>query len=140
MTTLTEPRTDTERTNLQTIERMTTAFNRKDLESVLACFAEHGVYEDTMGAAPSGHRHQGKAALRALFEQHASMLPHFRFEDLLPVIAGNRGALEYTLVLSGETEQRAKCCDFFELEDGLVTRKSSWIKLTEPVARLLGKS
>ncbi len=43
-------------------ERFVDAFNRQDLDDVMSFFAEGAIYDDAYG-----HRHEGKAAIRAAF-------------------------------------------------------------------------
>ncbi len=58
-------------------ERFTDAFNRQDLDSVLAFFSEDGIYEDS-----GGGRSQGTEAIRAAFAPLlGGALGEVRFDD-----------------------------------------------------------
>ena len=56
-------------------DQLVDAFNRMDLDDVVAFFSEDGVYEDSTGG-----RHIGHAAIRAAFE---------------PLVGGSRGKIHF---------------------------------------------
>lgn len=121
------PLTDAESRNLQVITSMAEAFNRRDLDAIVALFVPDAVYEDFRGAAPSGDRYTGVAMLHRVFaEQFAAS--QYSFSDHIAIVSGNHGALEYTITVSGDGERQARLCDFFEFRDGRVARKSTWMK------------
>jgi len=124
---------ETTQTNLDVIEKMGNGFNDKDLDVIMSLFTEDAVFEDHAGDAPTGNRHVGLDAIRGVFADMIANYPGYYFKDHIPVVSGDVGALEYTIVVPGENEIRAKLCDFFEFDGGLVTRKSTWVKAVLPV-------
>jgi uncharacterized protein (TIGR02246 family) len=76
-----------------TLDRFNDAFNRNDLEAVMAYFADDAVYEPGDGTT-----HRGRAAIRRAFEpQFAGAFGAMRFdlEDRLIDDAGRKAALRW---------------------------------------------
>ena len=48
--------------NLAAIERLSLGFVRHDVDAILDCFAEDGIFDITEGPDPWGERFEGKAA------------------------------------------------------------------------------
>ena len=64
---------------LDTIERFNEAFNRHDVDAVMALMTDDVVFENT-SPPPDGERFAGQAAVRAFWEQFFASSPraHFR--------------------------------------------------------------
>jgi ketosteroid isomerase-like protein len=67
--------TDRKKELLALTNKFVDAFNRMNLNDVVATFAEHGIYEDSTGG-----RHVGHDAIRAAFE---------------PLVGGSRGKIHF---------------------------------------------
>jgi len=70
---------------LSVIRRFNEAFGRHDADAVMAMMTEDCVFED---ASPRGRRHQGQAAVRAVWEQLFASRPRFTTEE--GVVCGDR--------------------------------------------------
>jgi len=116
--------------NLAAIERLSAGFARHDVDAILDCFTDDGVFDITEGPDPWGERFHGKVAIRAALETLFKVLPDVQFTEGVHWVAGDRGTSEWTCV--GTTPRgRALCvrgCDLFEFRDGLITRKDSYFK------------
>jgi ketosteroid isomerase-like protein len=116
--------------NLAAIERLSAGFARHDVDGILDCFTDDGIFDITEGPDPWGERFQGKAAVRAALETLFKTLPDVQFTDAVNWVAGDRGTSEWTCV--GTTPKgrqlRVRGCDLFEFRDGLITRKDSYFK------------
>jgi hypothetical protein len=78
--------------NEATLVRLAEGFRRKDVDSILAEFADDGVLETFTGPDPCGERYAGKTAIRAALE-HAFKGPDFVMRISgggQPVIASSR--------------------------------------------------
>ncbi|HEV8639869.1 MAG TPA: nuclear transport factor 2 family protein [Methylomirabilota bacterium] len=67
------------------------AFNRRDVEALLACFTERGTYEDSFYGAHAGH-----PALRAMFERMFHEGRDYRWDMDTVVETPERAATEWT--------------------------------------------
>jgi len=116
--------------NLAAIARLSAGFARHDVDAILDCFAEDGVFDITEGPDPWGERYQGKVAIRAALETLFKVMPDVQFTEAVNWVAGDRGTSEWTCVattLRGR-QLRVRGCDLFEFRGGLITRKDSYFK------------
>ena len=116
--------------NLAAIERLSAGFARHDVDAILDCFTDDGIFDITEGPDTWGERFQGKVAVRAALETLFKTLPDVQFTEAVNWVAGDRGTSEWTCV--GTTPKgrqlRVRGCDLFEFRDGLITRKDSYFK------------
>ena len=119
---------DTTATTLDTIERFNEAFNRHDIEAVMAMFTEDCVFDNT-SPPPDGERHEGQAAVRAFWERFFASSPdaHFEAEDIFA--AGDRCTVRwrYTWKSAGGTDH-VRGVDVFRVRDRKVAEKLSYVK------------
>jgi ketosteroid isomerase-like protein len=122
--------TPTETRNLAVMDRLSDGFARHDVDAILDCFTEDGIFDVTQGPDPWGERFQGKTAIRKALESLFAGIPDVQFVDATRWAAGDRGVSEWTCV--GTTAKgralRVRGCDLFEFRDGLVARKDSYFK------------
>jgi len=101
------------------------AFNRQDVEALVACFTPTGSYVDTFFGA-----HSGSAALRAMFERMFHEGRDYSWVMDVVVEDGNRAAAEWTfgyvvsdaIPRSAGRKVRFRGMSVFELEGGRVAR------------------
>jgi steroid delta-isomerase-like uncharacterized protein len=127
---MTEPTVDT-------LQAIADAFNRHDLDAIMAFFADDAVFESPRGPDPHGRRFAGKAAVREGLAARFAGIPDVHYGDDDHFVAGDRGASEWTL--TGTTTDglrlEVRGCDLWTFRDGLVTRKDSYWKIVEPPAQ-----
>jgi ketosteroid isomerase-like protein len=116
--------------NRVTIERLSEGFARHDVEAILACFTDDGIFDITEGPDPWGERFQGKTAVRVALETLFKALPDVQFVDATAWVAGDRGVSEWTCIATTPKgrDLRVRGCDLFEFREGLITRKDSYFK------------
>ncbi len=109
---------------LATIERFNEAFNRHDVDAVMALFTDDCIFENT-SPAPDGERHVGQDAVRAFWEQFFAASPqaHFTAED---IFASNDRVCVRWRYDWGEGHVRG--VDVFRVVDGRVAEKLSYVK------------
>jgi ketosteroid isomerase-like protein len=121
---------------VSTLKAITDAFNRHDLDAIMAFFADDAVFESPRGPDPHGRRFEGKAAVREGLAARFSGIPDVHYGDDDHFVAGDRGASEWTL--TGTTTDGVRLevrgCDLWTFRDGLVTSKDSFWKIVEPPA------
>src|SRR5262249_9002248 len=119
-----------EERNLAIVERLSRGFEHHDVDTILECFAEDGIFDITEGPDPWGERFEGKKAIRSALEALVEMLPDVKFAEPVHWVSGDRGASEWTCVATTPRGRRlcVRGCDLFEFRDGLITRKDSYFK------------
>jgi ketosteroid isomerase-like protein len=112
--------------------RFTDAFNRDDLDGVMAMMAEDAVYEEFTGTVS-----RGKPAIRAAFEpQFRGDFGKMRFEteDLFADAATGRALIRWVCRLETRRGPAAwRGLDILHFEDGLVTQKLTYAKAKLPL-------
>lgn len=111
--------------------RFTDAFNRDDLDGVLALMAEDAVYEEFTGRV-----HRGSAAIRAAFEpQFRGDFGKIRFEteDLFVDEIAARALIRWVCRLETRRGPAAwRGLDILHFDNGLVARKLTYAKAKVP--------
>lgn len=118
---------------VETLKAITEAFNRHDLDAIMAFFTDDAVFESPRGPEPFGRRFEGKATVREGLAARFTGIPDVHYGDDTHFVAGDRGASEWTL--TGTTTDGVRLevrgCDLWTFRDGLVTRKDSFWKIVE---------
>ena len=111
---------------------MCDAFNRHDLDTIMACFADDCVLETPRGTEPWGSRFVGTDEVRRGLTARFEGMPDVRYDDGDHVACGHRGFSEWTIrgtTVDGERVE-VRGCDLWTFDDdGLITRKDSYWKL-----------
>ncbi len=109
-----------------TVERFTEAFNRHDVDAVMAAMTPDCVFEDT--TAPDGTRHEGTEAVRRCWEQLFAASPDAVFEAEDVVIAGDHAVVCWHYRWSHDGGGHVRGVDVFRVREGLVAEKRSYVK------------
>jgi cation diffusion facilitator family transporter len=113
---------------LAAVDRFNEAFNRHDVDAVMAAMTDDCVFEDT--SPPFGRRHEGRAAVRRALEEFfaASPTAHFDGEDV--VATGDRCVVRwrYTWKNDDGTESVLRGVDVMRVRDGRVAEKFAYVK------------
>jgi ketosteroid isomerase-like protein len=109
---------------LATIERFNDAFNRHDIDAIMALMAEDVVFENT-SPAPDGERHEGQAAVRAVWEQFFAASPSAHFEVEETIGLGEHCAVRWRYSWG---DGHIRGVDIFRVRDGKVAEKLSYVK------------
>ena len=120
-----------ERSRLALLEQMTAAFNRHDLDSIMALFTDDCVFESPRGAEPWGTRFVGRAQVREGLAARFSGIPDVHYGDDSHFVAGERGASEWTLTGTTTEGERLEVrgCDLWMFEGDRIARKDSYWKI-----------
>ncbi len=114
---------------LATIERFNDAFNRHDVDAVMALMTDDVVFENT-SPPPDGERHEGQAAVRAFWESFFAGSPraHFAAEDIFA--AGDRCTVRWLYRFDADDPEtgHVRGVDVFRVQDGKVAEKLSYVK------------
>ena len=109
------------------------AFNRHDLDAIMAHFADECVFYMPRGTGPRGDRFSGKAAVRAGLAQRFAGIPDVHYGDDRHWAGENFGVSEWTLTGTTVAGKRIEVrgVDLLEFVDGRITRKDSFWKIVE---------
>lgn len=116
----------------QLLAELGAAWDRQDVEGVLACFAQDGIYHDTSGDHPLGTTYQGHAAIREALVALFSAFPGARLQSIGQPLIGPDGraasewVFEYTDVHGQLVHLHGS--DFFLIEGGKVKVKNAYMK------------
>lgn len=111
------------------IQRYFDAFNRHDLDGVMACFHEHPRFIDMQGV-----RHEGRAAIQRYYEDILAIAPDGRCT--IRSILGQAGIGMVEALFSGTDRRtgrsiRAIGTEVIEFADGKVTGVRDYRRLTD---------
>ncbi len=123
--------TSTQAVTVETLEQVLAAFNRHDLDAIMAFFADDAVFESPRGPDPSGNRFVGKAAVREGLAGRFKGIPDVHYSEDRHWVSGDRGASEWLLTGTTTAGERiaVRGCDLWEFRDGLIVRKDSYWKI-----------
>ena len=114
-----------------TLKEIADAFNRHDLDAIMAFFAEDAVFETPKGPDPWGRRFAGREHVREGVAARFAGIPDVHYGDDSHWVSGDRGVSEWTL--TGTTTDGVRLqlrgCDLWTFRDGKVTRKDSYWKI-----------
>ncbi|MGV1010446.1 MAG: nuclear transport factor 2 family protein [Dermatophilaceae bacterium] len=114
---------------LDVVDRFNEAFNRKDLDAVMALVTDDCVFEDT--TPPDGGRHVGKSSVRRAWETLFAQSPHARFAAEEAIVSGDRVVVRwrYEWGQSGADDAgHVRGVDVFRVAGGLLAEKLSYVK------------
>jgi steroid delta-isomerase-like uncharacterized protein len=105
------------------------AFNRHDVDDVMALMTDDVIFENT-SPFPDGERYEGQAAVRAFWQQMFDSTPdaHFEAEDIYG--AGDRCTVRwrYSFTSSNGVPGHVRGVDVFRVRDGKVAEKLCYVK------------
>jgi ketosteroid isomerase-like protein len=113
------------RRTLQAVQQFHEAFNRHDLDAIMALMSEDCLFENTY-PPPDGARHIGQAAVRACWAQLFRDAPaaHFAVEELFA--SGPRAVLRWRYTWAADGHVRG--VDIYRVRDGQIAEKLSYVK------------
>jgi ketosteroid isomerase-like protein len=118
----------TTQATLAAVDAFNEAFNRHDVDAVMARMTDDPVFEST--APPAGERHAGADAVRRAFEDFFAGSPTARFDAVEIIAAGDRCTVRWIYTWEDETGsvQRLHGVDVLRVVDGLVAEKLAYVK------------
>lgn len=124
------PTADPAAATLAAVERFNEAFNRHDVDAVMAAMTDDCVFENTV-PPPDGQRFQGQAAVRAHWEEFFRNSPDAVFETEELFAAGDRCVVRWRYRWAPDRPGRpghVRGVDVFRVRDGKVAEKFSYVK------------
>ena len=119
------PLVDAEPTaTIAAVERFNAAFDRHDVDAVMAAMTDDCVFENT-SPSPDGERYEGQAAVRAFWDAFFRSSPGARFETEDLFAAGDRCLVRWRYDWG---DGHVRGVDVFRVRDGKVAEKLSYVK------------
>jgi ketosteroid isomerase-like protein len=114
---------------LEAMQRFNDAFNRHDIDAVMAAMTDDCVFENTL-PPPDGERHEGQAAVRAFWEDFFASSPQASLETEEIFACGDRGVVRwlYRWVERDGKRGHVRGVDVCRVRDGKVAEKFSYVK------------
>jgi ketosteroid isomerase-like protein len=117
---------------LTILEQLLDAFNRHDLDAIMAHFAEDATFDMPRGPDPWGRRYVGRAQVREGLASRFTGIPDVHYGEAQHWVCGNDfGVTDWTLTGTMTTGVAVKVrgCDHYTFRDGKVARKDSYWKI-----------
>jgi ketosteroid isomerase-like protein len=118
---------------VETLKRIVEAFNRHDVDGVMAFFADECTMDLPRGPSPWGTRCVGKKAVREAVVGRFEGIPDVHYGADRHWVCGDYGVSEWTLTGTtvGGVPVEVRGCDHWEFLEGKVVRKDSYWKIVE---------
>ena len=115
---------------LELLDRFAAAWNRHDVDAVMAMMTDDCVFEASAGPDANGHRSDGAQAVRAAFAAVFDVFPDAQWGNPRHFIAGDRGVSEWTFTGTRVDGSRVEVtgCDLFTFRGGRIAIKNSYRK------------
>jgi ketosteroid isomerase-like protein len=124
-----------------TTERMreiSAAFNSRDVDRIVDCFAEDGVFCLSRGPESVGRTLKGKPVIRQALADRFKQIPDMRWENEEYILAGDRAISIWTVRGRGADgeELNYQGCDIYRFEGDKIIHKNTFWKIVEHKDRL----
>ena len=115
---------------LHLLETFAAAWNRHDVDALMACMTPDCVFEASAGPEVSGARHVGPDAVRRAYAAVFATYADARWNQPRHFIAGDRAVSEWTFTgtTTDGTRVEVNGCDSFTLRGGRIALKNSYRK------------
>ena len=109
------------------------AWNTGDADRVLEYWSDACVYHASFGPELLGRSFVGRQAAREGIQLFFDRYPDGEFADTEVMVAGDRGAAEWTFRASGDDGEpfELRGCDLFEFDGDLIKTKNAFRKVRE---------
>jgi ketosteroid isomerase-like protein len=111
------------------------AWNTGDADRVLAFWSDDCVYHASFGPELFGRTYVGREGAREGIQAFFDRYPDGEFADTEVMVAGDRGAAEWTFRAKGDDglPVEVRGCDLFEFDGDLIRVKNAFRKIRETV-------
>ena len=105
------------------------AFGSGDVDAIMARMTDDCVFEST-GPSPDGQRHEGQAAVRAVWEQFFGETKDPKFTEEDAFVSADRACVRWRFTWTNDdgSQGHVRGVDVMRFRDGLVSEKFSYVK------------
>ena len=123
---------------IELMRQISAAFNSRDVERIVDCFAEEGVFCLARGPETVGRTLKGKAAIRKALADRFKQIPDMRWENEEYILAGDRAISIWTVRGKGADgeELNYQGCDIYRFQGDKIIHKNTFWKIVEHKDRL----
>ena len=123
---------------LELMRKISAAFNSRDVERIVDCFAEDGIFCLARGPESVGRTLKGKAAIRQALSDRFKQIPDMRWENEEYVLAEDRAISVWIVRGKGADgeELNYQGCDIYRFEGDKIIHKNTFWKIVEHKDRL----
>ncbi|GAB2888323.1 nuclear transport factor 2 family protein [Paralcaligenes sp. KSB-10] len=120
---------------MRVLEKFGDAWNRHDIDALMACMHNDCVFETVAGPEVYGARHDGPAAVRKAFEAAWQTIPDAQWLNAKVWVKGDQGVMESTFTGTAADGARieANMVDLIVFRDGKILRKNAFRKNRPPI-------
>jgi len=120
------------------LQAINAAFNSRDLDRIMAFFAEDCTFFMARGPEPVGRRVHGRAAVRQVLADRFKVITDMRWDHVDQVIAGDRAVTVWMVTGHGRDGEvlNYRGCDLYEFRGDKILNKDTYWKLVEKADRL----
>ena len=115
---------------LEFLEAFGAAWNRHDVDAIMASMTDDCVFDITTGPDVCGKRYEGRERVRQAVVRVFSIWPDAQFGDTRHFVSGDRGVSEwvFTGTRTDGTRTEVNGCDVFTFRNGKIVHKDSYFK------------
>ena len=115
---------------LEFLEAFGAAWNRHDVDAIMASMTDDCVFDITTGPDVCGKRYEGRERMRQAVARVFSIWPDAQFGDARHFVSGDRGVSEwlFTGTRADGTRMEVNGCDVFTFRNGKIVHKDSYFK------------
>ena len=123
---------------LELMRAISASFNSRDVERILAHFADDATFYLARGPEPVGRTLAGKAAIRQALTDRFKQIPDMRWENEEYILAGDRAISLWTVRGKGTDgeELNYQGCDIYRFAGDKIIHKNTFWKIVEHKDRL----
>ena len=114
------------------------AFNSRDVNRIMAFFAEDATFLMARGPELCGRRVRGKAAIGQVLADRFKVIRDMRWDHIDHFVTGNRAVSIWTVTGTGADGERLdyQGCDIYEFRGDKIINKDTYWKIVEQKDRL----
>jgi taurine dehydrogenase small subunit len=123
---------------IELMRAISAAFNSRDVDRIVDCFAEDGVFCLARGPEAVGRTLRGKAAIRNALADRFRQIPDMRWDNEEYILAGDR-AISLWIVRGTGTDGEDlnyQGCDIYRFQGNKIIHKNTFWKQVEHKDRL----
>ena len=115
---------------LTLLDRFADAWNRHDLDALMAMMTDDCVFQASAGPESHGQRSEGQPSVRAAYAAVFEAFPDAHWANPTHFVVANRGVSEWTFTGTQRDGKRVEVtgCDVFTFRNGKIAVKNSYRK------------